>query len=320
MAVSLVREANTLALASLRDALSDVIAGLPADSQVRSEMETIQAMVSPAPFQCLREELKFKGDERPEFPNDPFPTDISGNPLVVYHGTSSKYEASIERAGFIPGSSLFSRDEVGAVVDLYDAIGWSGGRGTAFVSLKPFSLDHDFAGGLKPVYFADTAYGALNYATNEFAGGEIARNIRCCMDELWTYATNPEVRERRADDERASRSNYERSPGRKRIGPSELQERLRLLGPLRERAWNASQEHESGVVYAVRLTIDDVSRVDVNNFMGIKAFHPIGPERIVAKARVPNGHRKPFHSTAEATITRRQQWSFLKRFTCKSVD
>lgn len=122
------------------------------------------------------------------FPNLPFPHSVWRDPNVLYHGSSSIYEQAIECDGLLPGASLFSLAELKAVVGLFHTIRWSGSSLASLAVLEPFSIQHDYSERIgKPVFFAETGHRACLYASYDWAGGEVARAVRYCMRELWSY-------------------------------------------------------------------------------------------------------------------------------------
>lgn len=130
--------------------------------------------------------------DRFEATKELFPDVISKDDWIVYHGTSSLYEFEIDSSGFRPSSHIAGKEEVQAVVSVYERMNWAGAHGGGFPVLKAFSLEHDLADPRgKHVYFAESSCRASLYAMRDFAGGECARALRHALRDLQEYLEYP---------------------------------------------------------------------------------------------------------------------------------
>ena len=225
-------------------------------------------------------------------PNLPFPHSVSRDPQVLYHGTSSTYESLIDGEGLRPKKSLFELAELEAIFALFRSIGWSGSSGASLPVLLPFSIQHDFAYAAgKPVFFAECAHRACLYASRDWAGGEVARAVRYCFRELWSYVRDDAVRQKhRADVQRRFDHSHRIGAAVPELPPSDISplvEGLHLLNDVSLRAENASETFQYGVVYAVRFAPSDFSWLEANSSMGVACKAIVSPDSIVAKVRVP---------------------------------
>lgn len=225
-----------------------------------------------------------------------FPREIDEDPWVLYHGTSSLYEAQIDARGLTSASALFTKADVEKVLDVFRRLRWSGSSGRSRAVLEPYSANYDLSQARgRPIYLTEDAARAVRYATKQLAGGEIASTIRCCFAELGEYLADPEVRKEHLAYQELD-WNDAISTGRALPHPPTecdlggLAADLESLGELRERAARLFREHEYGLVYAVRIMDAQVPDLGGRLGMGIMAFKPLGPDGLVAKARVPPSH------------------------------
>lgn len=235
-------------------------------------------------------------------PNSPFPVEFSDDPLTLYHGASSANEALIEQRGLTPGESLFTLEQLLAISSIFHDLNWAGSSLGSLCVLEPYSIGHDFAGsGAKPVYLAESAHRAATYASYDFAGGEIARTVRICMSELWSYAQDPSVRETHTEQLKAELDYCKMVGAPLPVMPkadlARIEERLRQLDPVYKAACRAEELHAHGVVYAIRLSEQVLSRSEIHGSMGIKCFETLPPEMIIGKALVSNQYEHdPFEA------------------------
>jgi hypothetical protein len=205
-----------------------------------------------------------------------FGDQVDSDPWVAFHGTSSVFEAEIDSTGLNSNRALFSRTEIAAVVDIFGRIDWAGEHLGGFVVLKPWSLGFDRASGeMPPLYLAESSHRAALYATRDFSGGEAARALRYAFQDLRRYADGS-AGEGTALDREWVGSQIER------------------LGSTEKTALGLLENHLHGVVYAIRLTPDDVPYLEYNSSMGIVAASVIPPEKLFAKAVVPADWRHPW--------------------------
>jgi hypothetical protein len=162
--------------------------------------------------------------------------------------------------------------------------------------LKPFSFDHDLADDSDRIFFAETAVRALRYATRDFAGGEKLRALRLALRDLAGLLDDPRVQGdylRSLECEQRSLLEVNAHPAaleRARPRPIDLPwlvQQLAELADLRRHAEEVFEQHDHGVVYAVRLAPEDLGALLWHPAMGIEATAPIPATRLVAKVIVP---------------------------------
>lgn len=229
------------------------------------------------------------------WPNHPFPREYATDGFILFHGTSSTQEAGIDANGLIPTESRFRKVDLERLVALFDSIDWVGLK-SAYGLLTNYSLGYDYAHPQgKPVYLADGAKYALGYASREFAGGEIARSVRYAFADLRSYVENPSIRAAHIAEDEAERvplrqmGEIERKP-LPNFNPNILRSALDEMTQVEKAAVEALTEFTHGVVYAVRITPQDLDNMECGGPMGIKCFQPLGPDRLVAKMHVPKGY------------------------------
>jgi hypothetical protein len=225
-----------------------------------------------------------------------FSDEIDRDPWVMFHGTSGFNADAIEREGFRPQLNAVSRAELQHVVNVYETMKWTGENLGGLAVLKPFALDHDLRDPAGRSFFAETGSRALLYATRDFAGGEKMRALRIAFADLDSYLRDADVREHHKTHMLA---NF-RSLIRLNAHPSMietarpvkvdldwLREQMNTLADIRRPAHDAQRRHDHGIVYAVKLTPDDLQSLQWNSFMGIEATTTIPASKILAKISVP---------------------------------
>ena len=251
-------------------------------------------------------------------PNHPFPAEFDADPLIFYHGTSSSYESAIESEGLLPGKSLFDVKDLVAIVKLFSDMGWDGINTGSLGILKPFSVDHDFAQvGGKPLFLAESARRAAAYASLDYAGGEIARSVRNCFDDLSGYLDDSSVRDDHMRDVQASVDFCRRNGASPHPVPDitldAIRERLISLDGVRSVAFKAEADHAHGVVYAIKLTASGLAKAKMSGSMGLMCFEHIGLNQIAGKTVLPNGFAFDYTLSRPAmyVVERLGQWKAI---------
>ncbi len=232
-----------------------------------------------------------------------FPDEIENDPWVVYHGTSSLFEAEIDDDGFQWKSSIITKKDVSNVVDIYTEMDWIGNDGGGFQVLKPYSLEHDFfKRDFKPIYFGETSYRSLLFATHEFAGGETVRALRKSIQDLEDYLNSKSIRDEVLNNrvfeyhDLISKNAQVGSPP-KEVDLIWLQEKVEKLQNLKGKCTEFYNAYEYGVVYAVKFSKKDIENkkdFEFNGCMGLKVFSKISSQKIVGKIYIPKTFVNPF--------------------------
>ena len=249
-------------------------------------------------------------------PNHPFPEEIQSDPLVLYHGTSSSNESEIETNGLLPGKSLFEVKDLVAIVELFEEMDWAGINSGSLGTLKPFSVEHDFAhAGGKPLFLAESARRASGYASLDYAGGEIARSVRNCFDDLWAYLDDASVRDGHMREVQEAVAYCKRLGAAPHPVPvitmDEIRARLVALDGVRSLACKAEAAHAYGVVYAVMLDAADLAAAKISWSMGVMCTDPIPLVKIVGKTLIPNAYVHDYVRSrpGEYVVERMEQWN-----------
>jgi len=227
-----------------------------------------------------------------------FPYDIEYDPWIMFHGTSAYNSAKIEREGFdYHVASSVTRAQCTKVVAIFEAMRWLGDDPGGHAILKPFSLDHDLKDDhLPPVFFSETSSRSLLYATHDFAGGEKLRAIRKCFEDLDKYVADSVFR---TEHQRKMHANFQ-SLVALNAHPSMLEQfkpvsvslnwlnqELDALQEVRQKAFDSRIRHDGGIIYAVKLSYEDLDALSYSSVMGMEASRPLLPSRIEAKMMVP---------------------------------
>jgi len=219
---------------------------------------------------------------------------------VVFHGTSGFNAESIERDGFdsVSGKALLA--EILRVMTVFKKMRWLGQDGGGYPVLKAFSYGYDFhASGRSPLFFAETSMRALLYSTRDFAGGEKLRAIRRAMHDLEAYLNDSALRQQHLDlmqaefdclsANNASEADLElKRPAM--VDQAWLKQELENLSEIRRSADDAFVRHDHGLVYALRMTSDDVASLRWNPAMGVEANALVSPSKIIGKVVVPQDY------------------------------
>lgn len=225
-----------------------------------------------------------------------FDSSIEDDPWIVFHGTAGHNERSIEEHGFSDRFRQLYLNEIRQLVAVFDAMDWGGLQFDSLAILKPFSLQHDFAGTQgSAIFFSTTSLWAICYATRRMSGGEKYHAVRCALDDLDAYLVDAEVREEHHSHMQAKfayltqgnadRDTLERNRPR-HVDLEWLAGQVAGLQELRRMVFAATSMHTHGVVYAVRIEPADAEHLLWNHHMGIELRGEIPSGRIVRKARI----------------------------------
>ncbi|QDT36020.1 hypothetical protein [Stratiformator vulcanicus] len=241
-----------------------------------------------------------------------FPAEIDQDSWVQYHATSSSNEAKIDAEGLRWSPNLFSVEDIVDVVSVFRSMNWCGVHSSGYVVLDSFSLSGDFQGeDFKPMYFREYSLRSLIYAQRDFAGGESARAIRYATRDLERYLKEEMVREDHYQSQRREAISLVASvavPNRVvRVNLRWLQKQVDRLRPLRERCDALAQQHEYGVVYAVRFSQEDIPFLRLSSAMGLRCYSPLARNKIVGKVRVI-AEGESLHSGNDTELIQKNRW------------
>jgi hypothetical protein len=212
-----------------------------------------------------------------------FPDEIEDDDWTIYHGTSGFNTESIECHGFDASHVHITSEQVRQVVAVFKEMGWFGEDQGGFGVLNGFSLGHDLATTDKtPIFFAETSIRALLYGCRDWAGGEKNRAIRRALNDLDRYLLYPEVRKSHQETLAAyGEGNLDN------VDLAWLQRKVDDLFDIRQLVHETFRRHKHGLVYALRVTQDDLKDLLFNNSMGIESVTQIPADRILSKVIVP---------------------------------
>ena len=238
-----------------------------------------------------------------------FPDEIENDPWVMYHGTTSCNSTSIEQNGFIWGDGTVSKSEIQKIVGVYTRMNWCGTDTSSLNVLVNFSLGQDFGeNDSSVIYFAETSKRALLYANRLFAGGEKLYGVRNSIGQLQRYLNDPKVRQAHW---KYMKSEYDSLVFNNAMSPEAsrpvevdltwLSSQLSLMSETHSVAENAYQQHEHGIIYAVKVDERDLETLELHRTMGIKSKDLISPSKIIGKAIIPAEyiHSSPGRSSKE---------------------
>ncbi len=238
----------------------------------------------------------FKFDEgRAEKDRRLFSAAIEDDPLVFFHGTSGFNAEAVESEGF--HGRLPPHEQMEQVIEIFNRMRWVGDNADGLGVLQNYTLRHDrVLDGKKLVFFAVRSLTALSYATRDFAGGETLFALRNAFHDLESYLADPVVREQHEahmakEYEWLKRSNTPPSALEKakpaRVDLGWLEAQLRSTLPIRELAQESYRKHDRGVVYAVRLTLEEFRKLERTSAAAVELDGCVPASRIIARMDVP---------------------------------
>jgi len=225
------------------------------------------------------------GHAEAESASELFSRAIEGDGWVLYHSTTSIVEDKIDAEGLTCSPD---RDEdLIAIIKVFRAMNWAGDDSAGYPVLKGFSLQRS---ALPHLYFRESSTRSLIYAQPDFSGGETARAIHHCLEDLRRYANDPGVRALHYDQQVAHCKRLVQNDGCPphviKVHVDWLNERLRELADVADRISRMRNEYHHGMVYAARFTPDDVPFLLDNGGSGIVCTKPVLKDQLVGKARL----------------------------------
>lgn len=222
-------------------------------------------------------------------PNNPFPQHIADDPNVLYHGTSSTNELSIENSGLKINTTVFSKKEIEDVLELFDSVKWPHKKFWSESNLQNYSLNHDFKNeDLKPIYLGECAERVSLFASKEFAGGEIARSVRNAFIELEKLFTDPKELEKELARIETESSFTGRTAQDYDLDLSELKKMLDAKRDYYNIASQLKDDYQYGIIYAIKIEAEDEPHLEysIRSQMGVKCYTSLPASRIIAKTTV----------------------------------
>jgi len=234
---------------------------------------------------------------------DPYiPEHVQDDPWLMFHGSSNVFEDEVLSEGLSATGAKFSRQELLGVAKIFEALSWAGEHPGGYAVLRPFSFDHDSAHERgRPIYLAESALRAANFATADFSGGEICRALHYSFADIRRYIDDEGLREEHA-------RKCEARPGMARLSRGELpsvdfvRQSLADLSEIRDKVAQIRSQYEYGVVYALRITVEDLSAFGYHPSMGIKCFRAIAPDEIQAMYPIPREYEASMQEQDEIRL------------------
>jgi hypothetical protein len=222
---------------------------------------------------------------------DFFPNEISSDPWILYHGTSSTYEQFIDTNGIDVNDAVITKSEIEAIVSIYDELIWAGTTGRSLLALKSYSLSANYgANKTKPVFLSESPRHSALFATKDFAGGETVRGAHASIMDLELYLESDEVKSAHHEIVRRElRDDPFSRYGRARLdGTAWLRTRVASLESIKLKCEAAIAGWTHGVIYAVRVVESDLPNISYYSpGHGARWDWTIPVSKIVGKAVVP---------------------------------
>jgi len=239
--------------------------------------------------------------------SNPFPPAVRSDDWIAYHGTSAAYAQKIEVEGLGHGGVPEWFDDARRLFEFCKEIGYYG-VSPGGVTTLPFAVsDSEVNSGFKRIYLAESFERACVFATA--GGGESVHAIGIALDDLRRFVTSPELLQGHREQlalqtvEVGGDPEVMRDPGRREAAAgswhprSDVRKIHRALSLLESAEWleqrvasfqrlgdlvDAIREQHAPVVYAVRLTPDELMDGEYSHGIGI-ALHTVPPDRLVAR-------------------------------------
>lgn len=207
-----------------------------------------------------------------------YPSLLDTDDTLLFHGTNNLSEHAFDSPEFRFGS-LISLDEVELIKSFYRELDWCGVSGGGFVVLNSFSST-GYENGRRGMYLGETIQRVRTYASQDFAGGELARSVNYALTDLFMFAESPTLRERVIEE-------YEASPqfgGRSfTVDLTEFVNRIIDLKPLLDRLKRVRSQFQYGVILCYRVPVSFYHRLRFDYGMGIWAGEGLPSEYLLAK-------------------------------------
>ena len=237
-----------------------------------------------------------------------FDATIERDPWIVYHGTSSANEETIDASGLQAGENTFAEAAVRAC-RFFESLDWEGPsrKNCGYSVLHAYSL-HRLSGQRdKPVFCALYPQRTQIYLWSDFCGGETAYALRKAIPAIREFASDEAAQERHFNQTYEKFAKNARSgllPSERVIRPNKkwIRAQADFLGSV-EKELNAMVErHAFGVLYALRLTPSDIVGAWYSWVDGLRIYKPIPATRIVAKLQIEGAELLYENNSSESLL------------------
>ena len=232
-----------------------------------------------------------------------FPMEITQNPWVAFHGTSSVCEQQIESHGLYWQPISYQRRQIEAIIRIFRSMNWAEFDLGGFGVLSTFTAG-DFSGKeKKPIFLAETDARATLFATVDFAGGETARAVRKAIDDLDRFMKSRELREQDYEQQKKACIDLIKVNGLPsrviRVNITWLGDQINALHEIRKSCEDLKNTYRYGVIYAVRFKTEDLPYLAHSWGTGLQVFRKIDPDRILGKVHLSSKDCNEIYRTYE---------------------
>lgn len=223
-------------------------------------------------------------DRQPD--DDLFPHGIDWDQSLVFHGTSSTREESIDVCGLRPNSGGVTIEQVRSIVKCFDFLGWRGENISGYSTLRAWTLRNDFRDGeVSPLYLSHHASQALCFAGPTYCGGEKLASCRRALADLRRFVDDAEYQATAIANE-DQWLDTKAAPNASASSLEEVRSQLSGLADLFAKGHAERESYRYAVVYAIRPPMEVKSKWEDCKGMGLRVLEPIPREWLVAKLRV----------------------------------
>lgn len=185
-----------------------------------------------------------------------FPPDIPCFNRLMYHGTNSFFSNDIELNGFQTNVDIVNIEDIRNLIEILRSINLQSQTNCLQVLENHVNKHFTVTGNLKRISFALTSCRCLNYASQEFAGGQIVRSVRDAFNHIKNNISDV---------------------------PKRLQDTFKNLEQIQNNVFTILNNNCNGVIYAINVTNDLIDNLEMDAQRTIQSRISIPSHNIVGK-------------------------------------
>lgn len=227
-------------------------------------------------------EIVWKGRDPAD---DIFPDGLDWDDTLVFHGTSSTREASIDRDGLKPDAAGVPAWCIREIEQCFRTLRWRGATIAGWGTLEAYTLRNDLRDGdFSPVYVSERASQAIMYAGFGNAGGEKLTSFLYAFQDLDNLLKDESFR--RASIAQCDQWHDDLPPTDLTAEQlAKVHECVSMTRDVADFARRGIDSYRYAVVYAIRPPAQVRASWEDCRGMGLRVMEPIPTEWIVAKLR-----------------------------------
>jgi hypothetical protein len=217
---------------------------------------------------------------------------IEDDPWIVYHATSSVFEANIDSDGLCPAASIKFDEAVRLACSFFINTEFTG-HDCGYLELVGFGLPRIRRDSPPHLYFSLFPQRSPIYLMPDFCGGELARGLARAIPAICQFAHDSDAIDKHFEEMqdlciREVRSGCVPSVRVVRVNKDWARSVADQLAVFNADLAAVRTAHSHGVLYAVRVNRELLEDARYSWMDGLRSYKKIGPLQIVAKLRVSN--------------------------------